>query len=247
MKMSFILLEISWQQFLTNNKSHCWICGHTVLTLKPNQLPAGLTYGVFFCVILLLFFKKWKLNKAILVAYFHSAKYGKLLQQHLFHPVWYLLSNDLRRNSKQNWCHWWPIFRRWKSCSLPPWSLSLSSNRPLCLLTLPWFNLSSPYHHTQTCQRENLPFTGEQHALHHLHLYLCQRLPSLALWAPYASAAVCVAPSSSRKLRLLSLWIKETERLSRLSPSMRIRYCHLLSAVISFASPWQTLWDCRPQ
>lgn len=38
------------------------------------------------------------------------------------------------------------------------------------------------------------------------------------------------------KLCLLSVCIKETERLSQLSPSMRIRYCHLLSAVISLLS-----------
>lgn len=38
------------------------------------------------------------------------------------------------------------------------------------------------------------------------------------------------------KLCLFSVWIKESERLSQLSPSMRIRYCHLLSAVISLPS-----------
>lgn len=63
------------------------------------------------------------------------------------------------------------------------------------------------------------------------HIYISIR--AFALQAPYASVPASVAPTGSEKLCLLSAWIKETERLSQPSPSMRIRYCHLLSAVIS--------------
>lgn len=69
------------------------------------------------------------------------------------------------------------------------------------------------------------------------HLHLCLRVIMFAFRASYAWMLSCVAPTSSKSsFCLLSVCIKEKQSLSQLSPLTRIRYCHLLSAVISLPS-----------
>lgn len=220
---------------------------YSVLTLRQTScLQLSILIVVLFSVI--------SLSQP--TTYFHDAKFSKLLKQHLFLPVWCFMSNYLRSNQIQLL----PLMANLSSSEDEKFQFaslvivfvskqtSLSSYPPLIL------SVFYPLITTARPVRERICLLLVSSTHYTTYISICANAfprsltlsVSLVLWAPCAVAAVRVAPSRSRKLRLLSLWIKETERLSRLSPSMRIRYCHLLSAVISFASPWQTLWGRRP-
>lgn len=135
------------------------------------------------------------------------------------------------------------ILKRWKSClslsllfffllkcflllacppplppSLPVSLLFLSSaDREYCLLLY--------------CQRKHVPHLWG--IFLHPHLYLCAIMFSFS--ASYAYLPACVAPTSSKALSALSMY-KSDRACFSVSPSTRIRYCHLLSAVISLPS-----------
>lgn len=120
----------------------------------------------------------------------------------------------------------WPLFvfpqRLFNSCLSPP-SSSHSLTLTLYLL-IPAVLTRTSMLSRKACALWGILTTSTS-------LSVCYSVLSLSILC--LGACLC---GTHQFQSLLSVWIKESERLSQLSPSMRIRYCRLLSAVISLPS-----------